>query len=198
MCKGFLDKETCKEIFLEDSMATHSSIRAWEITWTEEPGRLQSMGLQRVGHDWSDLTCTQKWLDMHSCKETSIKKHKISQHLYACVTSHFSRVQLFVTRQIAACQAPLSMGFSVKNTGVGCHALLQGIFLVQGSNPHLLCLLHSQTDSLPLSHLEMCCLTSPIVLFKEMGRCQTPKCARLQVHFLGVFRVWPHLPHAPV
>ena len=32
-------------------MATHSSIRAWEITWTEEPGRLQSMGLQRVGHD---------------------------------------------------------------------------------------------------------------------------------------------------
>ena len=51
MYKGFLDKETYKEIFLEDSMATLSSIRAWEITWTEEPGRLQSMGLQRVGHD---------------------------------------------------------------------------------------------------------------------------------------------------
>ena len=32
-------------------MATHSSILAWEIPWTEEPGRLQSMGLQRVGHD---------------------------------------------------------------------------------------------------------------------------------------------------
>jgi len=38
-----------------------------------------------------------------------------------------------------------------KNTGVGCHALLQGIFLTQGSNPHLLCLLHMQVDSLPLS-----------------------------------------------
>ena len=32
-------------------MATHSSIFAWKIPWTEEPGRLQSMGLQRVGHD---------------------------------------------------------------------------------------------------------------------------------------------------
>ena len=36
-----------------------------------------------------------------------------------------------------------------KNTGVGCHALLQGIFLTQGSNPHLLCLLHWQAGSLP-------------------------------------------------
>ena len=33
-------------------MATHSSILAWKISWTEEPGGLQSMGLQRVGHDW--------------------------------------------------------------------------------------------------------------------------------------------------
>ena len=32
-------------------MATHSSILAWRIPWTEEPGRLQSMGLQRAGHD---------------------------------------------------------------------------------------------------------------------------------------------------
>ena len=36
---------------LENIMATHSSILAWRIPWTEEPGRLQSMGLQRVGHD---------------------------------------------------------------------------------------------------------------------------------------------------
>ena len=36
---------------LEKGMATHSSILAWEIPWTEELGRLQSMGLQRVGHD---------------------------------------------------------------------------------------------------------------------------------------------------
>ena len=36
---------------LEKGMATHSSILAWGIPWTEEPGRLQSMGLQRVGRD---------------------------------------------------------------------------------------------------------------------------------------------------
>ena len=40
---------------LEKEMATHSSILAWKIPWTEEPGRLQSMGLQRVGHDWATL-----------------------------------------------------------------------------------------------------------------------------------------------
>ena len=37
---------------LEKGMATHPSILAWRIPWTEEPGGLQSMGLQRVGHDW--------------------------------------------------------------------------------------------------------------------------------------------------
>ena len=36
---------------LEKEMATHSSILAWRIPWMEEPGELQSMGLQRVGHD---------------------------------------------------------------------------------------------------------------------------------------------------
>ena len=38
---------------LEEGMAVHSSILAWRIPWTEEPGRLQSMGLQRVGHNWA-------------------------------------------------------------------------------------------------------------------------------------------------
>ena len=36
---------------LEKAMAPHSSILAWKIPWTEEPGRLQSMGLQRAGHN---------------------------------------------------------------------------------------------------------------------------------------------------
>ena len=39
------------EDLLEKEMATHSSILAWKIPWTEEPGRLQSTGSQRVGHD---------------------------------------------------------------------------------------------------------------------------------------------------
>ena len=44
----FLDWED-----LEKRMATHSSILAWEISWTEEPGSLRSMGSQRAGHDWT-------------------------------------------------------------------------------------------------------------------------------------------------
>ena len=51
-------RETCvqsqdQEGLWEKEMATHSSILAWKIPWTEEPVRLQSMGSQRVGHDWA-------------------------------------------------------------------------------------------------------------------------------------------------
>ena len=38
---------------MEEEIATHSSTFAWKIPWTEEPGRLQSMGLLRVGHDFT-------------------------------------------------------------------------------------------------------------------------------------------------
>ena len=41
---------------LEEELTTHSSILAWEIPWTEKPGGLQSIGLQRVEHDWNNLT----------------------------------------------------------------------------------------------------------------------------------------------
>ena len=41
----------CQEDPVEKKTATHFSVLAWEIPWTEEPGRLQSMGLQRVRHD---------------------------------------------------------------------------------------------------------------------------------------------------
>ena len=41
-----------REDLLEKEMATHSSSLAWKIPWMEEPGRLQSMGSQRVGHDF--------------------------------------------------------------------------------------------------------------------------------------------------
>ena len=40
-----------REDLLEKEMATHSTILAWKIPWTEEPGRLQSMESQKVGHD---------------------------------------------------------------------------------------------------------------------------------------------------
>ena len=51
-------------------MATHSSVLAWRIPWTEEPGGLQSMGSLRVGHDWSNNTHKRKkpiWKDYELC-----------------------------------------------------------------------------------------------------------------------------------
>ena len=44
---------------LEEGMTMHSSILAWRIPRTVEPGRLQCIGSQRVGYDWNDLACTQ-------------------------------------------------------------------------------------------------------------------------------------------
>ena len=61
-----------------------------------------------------------------------------------------SHVLLSATPWTVARQAPLSMGFPGKNTGVHCHFLLQGIFLTHGFNPNLL---HWQMDFLPLWHL---------------------------------------------
>ena len=50
---GQMGQSLGREDLLEKEMATHTSILAWKIPWTEEPGRLQFMGLQRVGHDWA-------------------------------------------------------------------------------------------------------------------------------------------------
>ena len=51
------------KILWKEEMATHSSILAWKIPWTEEPGRLQSIGSQRVRHSWvTEHTQTQTWV----------------------------------------------------------------------------------------------------------------------------------------
>ena len=55
LVNGWFLTELYGWIALEKEMATHSSILAWRIPGTEEPGGLLSMGLHRVGHDWSDL-----------------------------------------------------------------------------------------------------------------------------------------------
>ena len=55
--------------------------------------------------------------------------------------------ELYPTRLLCPCNSP------GKNTGERCHFLFQGIFLIQGSNPHLLCFLHWQVNSITLTHL---------------------------------------------
>ena len=74
------------------------------------------------------------------------------------LSGSITRTVLWTLQQIPTsypmdCSPPGSLcpwDFPGKNTGVGCHTRLQGIFLTQGSNPHLLCLVHWQVDSLPL------------------------------------------------
>ena len=73
------------------------------------------------------------------------------QHMYTAEL--FDCAWLFANPWIVACQTPLSMGFFRHEYWSGSPFLPPGIFLIQGSNPHFLCLLHWQADSLPLSHL---------------------------------------------
>ena len=70
---------------------------------------------------------------------------------WLCMLSHFSHVWLFVALWTVAPRLFCPWDSPGKNTGMGCHALLQGIFLTQGSNPYLLCLLLWQSGSLPLT-----------------------------------------------
>ena len=63
---------------LEKEMATHSSFLAWKIPWTEEPGRLQSMGSQRVGYDWATSlpglwACVSSWYEQGHGKDNRQK-----------------------------------------------------------------------------------------------------------------------------
>ena len=71
--------------------------------------------------------------------------------VHASMLSRFSCIQLFATLWTVTARFLFPWDSSGKNTGVGSHVLLQGIFLTQGSNPHLLHLLHWQAGSLPLA-----------------------------------------------
>ena len=79
---GFLGQEDP----LEEGMITHSSILAWKIPWTEEPGGLQSLGLQRVGHNWA-----------HTWQQFTIIKKKIAikhSSVYEHITEQANRERL--------------------------------------------------------------------------------------------------------
>ena len=64
---------------LEEGMATGSSLLAWRIPWTEEPGGLQSMGLQRIRHDWSN------WAHMHKEVVGCLFARSISSNIFSII-----------------------------------------------------------------------------------------------------------------
>jgi len=129
-------------------MATQSSVLAWRVPGTREPGGLPSMGSHRVGHDWSDLAAQTNGRGYNSvyCSE-----------MCCAVLKSPSHVQLFETPWTVACQAPLSMGFSRQEYWSGLPYLLQGIFSAQVLNPGLphfrkilYCLSHREAQFYPL------------------------------------------------
>ena len=73
-------------LLVEKVMATHSSALAWRIPWTEEPGGLPSMGLHRVGHDWSNLTAAVKW------KWKSLSRVQLFATPWTIQSMEFSRI----------------------------------------------------------------------------------------------------------
>ena len=124
-------------------MAPHSSTLARKIPWVEEPGGLQSMGSRRVGHDWTTLLALftfmhwrRKWqpAPLFLPGESQGRGSLVG---FPSMGSH--RVGHYWIDAAAAAAG--------KDTGVGCHFLLQGIFPTHGLSPGLL---HWQVDSLPL------------------------------------------------
>ena len=71
----------------EEEMPTHSSILTLEIPWTKEPGRLQSMGLQRVGRDGSNLACIHAFLTY----DKSI--HTLHENLLSVIEKRWNTAQ---------------------------------------------------------------------------------------------------------
>ena len=95
-------------------MATHSNTLAWKIPWTEEPGRLQSMGLRTVGHD----------------RATSLSLFTFIMHIYVYATAAAAKsLQSCPTLcdpiDSSPTGSPVPGILQGKNTGVGCHFLLQ-------------------------------------------------------------------------
>ena len=113
-----------KEDPLKKEMATHSSILAWEIPWAEEPGGLQSMGSQSVGHDWRSTAYAggipksqTGWNALHfqwgrKVPATSPPIPSLTLSLTVAVVQSLSCVWLFVTPWTAAHQASLTFTIS--------------------------------------------------------------------------------------
>ena len=131
-------RSLCQADPLAKGMATHCSILAWEIPWTEEPGGLWPPGSQRIRHDWArpQYTHTHIYIHMCICTLNVIKHCNLTWRLICMKDKSYSLscIQFFATPWTVALQASLSG----KDAGVGNHSLPQEIFLTQGSNPGLL------------------------------------------------------------
>ena len=139
-------------------MATHSSVLAWKITGTGEPGGLLSMGSHRVGHDWSDLAVAALLIG----------------------STAFKSLQLFMTLwDLMDYNPPGSSVHGILQARILEWVAMpssRGIFPTQGSNQCHLCPLHWQAGSLPL--------TPPGKPFKSSTECKFMK-KKINTHAKG-------------
>ena len=120
----------------------------WSRNWPPIHGGQGEEREAAISH-WEGASLTSK--GTHTQRGLSwlaVRQVDLNSHL-SVYTQSLSPV-CSVTSWTVACQAPLSMEIPSKNTGVGCHFILRGIFLTHGLNLHLLHLLHWLVDSLPL------------------------------------------------
>ena len=75
------------EYALEEGMAIHSSILAWTIPWTEEPGRLQSMGSQRVGHDRATKHSERLGFKLEEAKNSEPKQKETNEGVRSFISN---------------------------------------------------------------------------------------------------------------
>ena len=169
-------------------MASHSSTFAWKIPWTEEPGRLQSMGSRRVGHNWATslslftfMHWRRKWkptpmfLPGESHGQRSLAGYSPWDQTWLTNIFIYTTAQSLVRpHRRQPTRLPHPWGSPGKNTGVGCHSLLQRIFPIQGLKLGLLycrqilyCLSHQGSPwctllLLLLSHFSRVQLCDPI------------------------------------
>ena len=111
---------------LEKKVATQSIILAWRIPWMEKSGRLQSIGSQRVRHNWSHWVCTHSPL-LYPASSTSLlllKHASVSPPQGLCTWSSLWHTCVLPMD----CNPPGSSvhGIIQARTGVGCHSLLRG------------------------------------------------------------------------
>ena len=93
---------------LEEEMATHSRILAWAIPWTEKPGELQSMGSQRVGHDWvTEHTSSQwPWYTASSSRERILPCFWCLTHSWYSITGHWMETNWLTNYFLVAWNQP--------------------------------------------------------------------------------------------
>ena len=118
----------------QKAMTTPSSVLAWRIPWTEEPGRLQSMGLQRVGHNLeikqqpSRIYMTLKYQQDLVSERLLIKVKFLCHELNCCLVTPLC-LTFLQPHGWRPARLLCPWDFPAKNSGVSCHFLFQGIFL---------------------------------------------------------------------